>query len=159
MTDRPTNGPSGYAVHPSFAAPIRLTPAIGTGVTTSLMGDWPDRFSEDEQEVQLRATWNAVCKWAEENDVDCVYVDSFPPEHAGWFLTKGFTAPSGKRASRSGLQYAGSAHEVARRMSEAFAVPTLFLSASSAGREIVRVEDLSWDSVFVFSDQPPALFR
>ena len=53
MIDGPATSPSGYAVHPSFAAPVRFTPVIELGVTVRMMGDWPERFTDEEQEAQL----------------------------------------------------------------------------------------------------------
>lgn len=152
------SGATSYAVHPSFARPIELTPQMELGITTAHMGDWPDRHTEEQQETQLRALWEAVCEWTERHFVDRVYVDSFPREHSTWFIEKGFAVPPRTRGSRAGLQYVGSPQEVARRMSDAFAVPTLFLSASAFGSEIVRVADLSWDSIFVYTNEPPVLF-
>ena len=159
MADQPKSGRSGYAVHPSFVEPIKLTPEMEIGITTALMGDWLERFTEEEQEAQLRVVWDAVCNWAESRDVDRVYVDSFPREYFDWLLAEGFTAPSEAMRSSAGLHYVGTPREVAQRMRRTFAVPTLFLSASTAGRELVRVEDLSWDSVFVYSDEPPVLLE
>lgn len=148
---------TGYAVHPSFAEPRELTPVTALGTGTSDMGGWDDRYSDEEQDDLLRATWDSVCAWAESQGVDRVEVDSFEKKFTQFLVDAGFTPTTRSFWAPFGLEYVGSSVEVAHRMMVTFDVPTINLIASRSGCQIVRVVDLSWDSMFLYAEESPEL--
>jgi len=148
---------TGYAVHPSFAEPRKLTPITALGTSIRHMGDWNGRYSDQEEDDQLRVTWDSVCAWAESQGVDRVYVDSFEKKFTPFLVDAGFTPTKRGFWAPFGLEYMGTPHEVAQRMRVTFDVPTLYLGASRSGCEIVRVVDLSWHSMFLYAEKSPEL--
>lgn len=155
-----------FHVHPAFSGPLEIGREIGAGVVDDDLPDWWHRLDEDEQQLRLRNMWVALCAWGEEQGVDEVRVDTFSCSGRELMDGRGFEVarPSVVAAlfSRSlcGPATLRAAPEtVAASLRVLPDIPVIQLDAYSAGRLVMEVDDLNWDSMIAHTDEPGSLAR
>lgn len=129
-------------VHPAFDDP-RPADGYWLGVIESDIQEWVDALSEDDQEAQLRASWQQVAKWAVAKGADRIVVD-VEIEFIAGLVREGFTVD--KHQHR--VEFVGGSAEMSLALDHVAEVPRLNLVVYRGGVELAQVRDMSWDSVF-----------
>lgn len=133
-----------YIVHPAFR--VRLAEGNDwLGVTERMLGGWSTDVTEEVQDIQLRRFWAAVAHWAVDHGATGVEVDDPEREFAEQLSGLGMRRP----LLRAKWFWRGSGSDMSRTLLALREVPRLNMRVRGSRDELVRVRDMSWDSVFV----------
>lgn len=114
-----------------------------------MISPWSESLTESEQEAELVSYWRTITDWAESLGVNSVWVEDTDPlidlETLGAWQFHGTHQWRGDPSAARALLV---------RLRD---LPAVNLVALLDGYEVIRVRDLSWDSVFV-AEQPQAAF-